>query len=82
MKKGLLNLGKQTLQIGVQVLNDVSRGENVKVAINRCAVERAKKMGEKSINRVSTKKTVSLKQTALGSRLTASKKERVSVDLL
>ena len=52
------------------------------MAINRCAVERAKKMGKKSINRVSTKKTVSLKQTALGSRLTASKKERVSVDLL
>ena len=82
VKKGLLNLGKQTLQIGDQVLNDVSRGENVKVAIKRCAIERAKKMRKKSINRVSTKKTVSLKQTALKSRLTASQKERVSVDLL
>ena len=77
-----MNLGKQTLQIGDQVLNDVSRGENVKVAIKRCAIERAKKMRKKSINRVSTKKTVSLKQTALKSRLTASQKERVSVDLL
>ena len=35
VKKGLLNVGKQALQSGVQVLDDVSRGEDVKMAIKR-----------------------------------------------
>ena len=43
MKKGLLNLEKQALQSGVQVLDDVSRGEDVKVAIKRRVVEGAKR---------------------------------------
>ena len=57
VKKDLLNLGKQGLQSGVQVLDDVSRGEDVKAAIKRFAAERAKKMGKKSINRAPIKKT-------------------------
>ena len=55
VKKDLLNLGKQALQSGVQVLDDVSRGEDVKAAIKRFAVERAKKMGKKNINRAPVK---------------------------
>ena len=82
MNKGLLNLGKQALQSGVQVLDDVSRGEDVKAAIKRRAVEVAKKMGKKSINRAPARKTASRKQTVPGSRLTATKKKRVSADLL
>ena len=58
VKKDLLNLGKQALQSGVQVLEDVSRGEDAKAAIKRFAAERAKKMGKKSINRASIKKTL------------------------
>ena len=57
VKKDLLNLEKQGLQSGVQVLDDVSRGEDVKAVIKRFAVERAKKMGKKSINRAPVKKT-------------------------
>ena len=51
VKKGLLCLGKQILQSGVQVLDDVSRGEDMEVAIRIRAVEGAKKMGKKSINK-------------------------------
>ena len=58
VKKDLLNLGKQALQSGVQVLEDVSRGEDVKAAIKRFAAERAKKKGKKSINRAPIKKTL------------------------
>ena len=82
VKKGLLNLGKHLLYSGVQVLYDVSRGEDVKVVIKRRAVEGAKKMGKKSINRALARKTVSRKQTITGSRLTANKKRRVLADLL
>ena len=82
MNKGLLNLGKQALQSGVQVLDDVSRGEDVKAAIKRRAVEGAKKMGKKRINRAPARKTGSRKQTVTGNRLTATKKKRVSADLL
>ena len=82
VKKGLLNLGKQVLESGVQVLDDVSRGEDVKVAIKRRVVEGAKKMGEKRINRAPARKTASRKRTVSGSILTATKKKRVSADLL
>ena len=43
VKKGLLHLGKKALQSAVQVLDEISRGEDVKVAIKRCAVEGEKK---------------------------------------
>ena len=61
VKIGLLNLGKQALQSGVQVLDDFSRGKDVKAAVKRRAVEGAKKMGKKSISRAPTKKTASRK---------------------
>ena len=82
VKKGLLNLGKQALQSGVQVLDNVSRGENLKVVIKRRAVEGAKKMSKKSISRAPARKTASRKRTVTGSRLTAVKKKRVTPDLL
>ena len=63
VKKGLLNLGKQALQSGVQVLDNVSRKKNVNVAVKRRAVEGAKKMGKKSISRARTRKTASHKRT-------------------
>ena len=63
VNKSLLSLGKQVLQSGVQVLDDVSREEDVKVAIKRRAVEGTKRMGNKSINRAPTRKTVSRKRT-------------------
>ena len=81
VKKGFLDLGKQALESGVQVLDNVSRGEDVKVAIKRHAVEGAKKMGKKSINRAPTRETISRKRTITGSRFTASKKKRVSANL-
>ena len=80
--KVLLNLGKQALQSVVQVLDDVSRGEDLKVAIKRHAVEGAKKMGKKSLSRAPARKTISRKQTITESRLTATKKKRASADLL
>ena len=43
VKKGLLNLGKHALQNEVQVLDDVSRGRDVKASIKKRAVEGAKK---------------------------------------
>ena len=82
VKKGLLNLDKQAIQSGVQVLDDVSRGEDLKVAIKRRAVDEAKKMGKKSLSRAPTRKTTICKQTVTRSGLTATKKKRVSVDLL
>ena len=82
VKNGLLNLGKQALQSGVQVLDDVSRGEDMKAAIKRRAEEEAKKMSKRSISRPPAKKTASRKRTVTGSRLTATKKKRVSGDLL
>ena len=54
----------------------------MKTAIKRRAVEGARKMGKKSISRASTMKTASRKQTLTGRRLTATKKKRVSADLL
>ena len=39
-------------------------------------------MVKKSINRAPTRKTASRKQTVTGSRLTATKKKRVSADFL
>ena len=48
VKKGVLSLGKQAHQSGVQVLDDVSRVEDVKMAIKRRAVEGAKKMDKRS----------------------------------
>ena len=61
VKIGLLNLGKQALQSGVQVLDDFSRGKDVKAAVKRRAVEGAKKMGKKSISRAPIRKTASSK---------------------
>ena len=61
VKKELLNLGEQALESGVQVLDDASPGEDVKVVIKRCAVEGPKKKGKKSINKAPAKKTVSRK---------------------
>ena len=55
VKKGLLNFGKQALQSRVQVLDDISRREDV---IKR-SIERAKKMGKKSTSRAPTRKTAS-----------------------
>ena len=55
VKKGLLNFEKQALQSRVQVLDDISRREDV---IKR-SIERAKKMGKKSISRAPTRKTTS-----------------------
>ena len=63
------------------MLDDASRGKDVKTAIKRCAAERAKKMDKKNTSRAPTKKTASRKLTVTGSRLTATKKKRVSVDL-
>ena len=44
-----MNLGKQALKSGIQALDDISRGEDVKLVIKRRAVEGVKKMGKKSI---------------------------------
>ena len=63
VKKGLLNLGKQALQSGVQVLDGVSRRKDLKVAIKRRAVGGAKKMSKKSISRAPARKTGSRKRT-------------------
>ena len=79
VKKGLANLGKQALRSGVLVLENVSRREDVKLAIKRGAVEREKKMGKKSINRAPARKIISRKQTVKGIRPTTSKKKKVSV---
>ena len=81
MKKRLLNLGKQALQSGIQLLDGNSREEDLKVAIRRYAVEGAKKMGKKSLSRVPTRKTTSRKQTVTGSRLKHLRR-KLSVDLL
>ena len=70
--KGLLNLWKQILQSGVQVLDDVSRGEDVQAAIKRMG---KKRMGKKSINRAPTRKNASRKKTVTGNRLAATKKK-------
>ena len=52
MKKGLLSLRTHALQSGVQVLDDITQGEDVKVTMKKIAVEREqKKMGKKGINR-------------------------------
>ena len=82
VKKSLLSMGKQVLQSGVQVLDEISRGEDGKVAIKRRAAEEAKKMGKRRINRAPTRKTTSRKQSITGSKLTATKKKRVSADVL
>ena len=67
---------------GVQILDDVSRGEDVKVASKRHIIEGAKKMGKKSINRPSARTTVSRKRTLTGTRHTANKKEIESTKIL
>ena len=48
MKNGLLSLEEETPHSGVEVLEDVSQGPDVKLAIKRLAAEGAKKMGKKS----------------------------------
>ena len=68
VKNVLLNLGKQALKSGIQALDDISRGEDVKLVIKRRAVEGVKRMGKKSINRAPTGKTIRHKQTVTGSR--------------
>lgn len=57
VKKGLLDLGKQVLQRSVQVVNDISWRENVKMALKRRVVEGVKKMGKKAST--ATKKKIS-----------------------
>ena len=69
----LFEFRKKALQSGVQ---------DVKVAIKRRAAEGVKKMAKKSISRAPTRKTGGRKQTITGKRLTATKKKRVSADLL
>ena len=56
------------------VLDDLNRGEDGKVAIKSGAVEGMKKMGKKSINRAPGRKTISRKQKVKRSRPTTSKK--------
>ena len=75
MKKGLLNLAKQVLKSGVQVLDDVSRRQDMNVAMKRRAVGGAKKMDEKSMDRAPARKNVSRKQTVKGSRTTTKKRK-------
>ena len=82
VNKGLFHLGKQVIESGVQILDDISRGEDVKVTIKRRTIEGAKKMGKKSINRPPARKTVSRKQTFTGTRHTANKMKRVSTKIL
>ena len=69
VKNGLLNLGKKALQSGVQVLDNVSRGEDVKAAIKRRAAEGAKKMGKKNISRDPTKETSVISELPQGADL-------------
>ena len=78
MKNCLLNLGKQALQSVVQVLDNISRDEDVKMTIGRRAVEGARTIGKRSLNRAAASKTRSHKQTVTWSRLKATKKKRVS----
>ena len=54
----------------------------MKLAIKRRVVEGAKKMGKRTISRVPPRKTAGRKRTVIGSRLTATKKKRVSANLL
>ena len=75
-------MGKQVIESGVQILDDISRGEDVKVTIKRRTIEGAKKMGKKSINRPPARKTASRKQTFTGTRHTANKMKRVSTKIL
>ena len=51
-------------------------------AIKRRSVERAKKMGKKSISGDIASKNASREQTVTESRLTVTKKKRVPADLL
>ena len=81
VKKDLLNFGKQALQSGVQVLDDISQEKDVKVAMKRHAIGSGKKIGKRSINRAPSSKTTSCKRTDTGRRLIATKKKRVSADL-
>ena len=67
MKKGHLSLGKQALESGVNVLDDVSRGEDA-----RRAVEGANKMGKKSTIRAPSV----VRELSQGADLTASKKKK------
>ena len=69
VKNGLLNLGKQALQSGVQVLDDIDGVEDVKVVVKGRGLEGAKKIGKKSISRASAKKTASHKQNVTECRL-------------
>ena len=50
--------------------------------MKRRAVEGEKKLSKKNINRDFIKNTVSCKQAVTGSRFTATKRKRVSEDLL
>ena len=77
-EKGSFEFG----ETGPPELDDVSRRENVKVAIKRRAVKIAKKTDKKSMNRAPAGKTACCKQTVTGSRLTAYKKKTVLADLL
>ena len=52
------------------------------MAIKRCAVEGAKKMGKKSISRGPARKAASHKRAVTGSRLISTSKKRASADLL
>lgn len=83
VKKNLINLGKQALKSGVQVLDDVSRGENVKAAVQRRALEGAEQMFQKRINRNPAKKSVSRKRVVRrNGHTTNKKKKKITTDLL
>ena len=81
-EKGSFEFGETGPPDWIEVLDDVSRRENVKVAIKRHAVKITKKTDKKSMNRAPAGKTACCKQTVTGSRLTAYKKKTVLADLL
>ena len=54
----LKEIGKSALTIGLEVLHNVSKGENIKTATNKCLKENSLAFLEDTISRTSPRKSI------------------------
>tara|TARA_B100001146_G_scaffold217921_1_gene223048 strand:+ start:519 stop:977 length:459 start_codon:yes stop_codon:yes gene_type:complete len=62
LKEGLKTLGKSALQTGMDVLQDVSRGENLKTAATKRLKQNTLGLLDDTLSRMTSRKTINKKQ--------------------
>ena len=74
LKEGMKTLGKSALTTGLDVLQDVSRGENFKTAAKRRIKEQGKDLLDQAVGRLGSRESINSRQSR--QRQVSSKKSR------